>query len=415
VRIAEVDLPLRSLMNGDFAPAVTNSLKILGMFGFRGDPLWRNNVAHLPVFDLLVALFFYIGLGISLWRWRKERYLFIVLWLFTAAIPSIVTIDAPSSIRIINALPILTIIPVIGLEVIQFFRPLSTVLERLSPKTVEILALLLLIALLGVNITRTASAIFYVWPSNAEVQFVWQQAFTEIADYLDSSEGERAIALGGWTPESMDPPTMDLLLRREDLNLRYFEPTQSLLLPSPPSGEASTIFLPAVLPLEPILADRLAGWGASQETLGTFRLWQIPDSPAIQPQFQNETLFGNEITFLGYDLGGSTEKLILEDDGGRIDLLTYWRVVAPGSGPRRFFLHAVTADGQIVAQDDRNGAPAAYWQMGDILLQRHTLQVPPNENSLIYALGLYDPETGQRLSTSNGADHLQLEIDGLGK
>ena len=111
-------------MNGDLEPVIINSIKFLGMFGFRGDPLWRNNVAHLPVFDLLLALFFYIGLLISLWRWQKQRYLFIVLWLFTAAIPSIVTIDAPSSIRIINALPILTLFLAIGLEVIQFFRPL---------------------------------------------------------------------------------------------------------------------------------------------------------------------------------------------------------------------------------------------------------------------------------------------------
>lgn len=418
VRIAEVDLPLRSLLNGDFAPAITNSLKILGMFGFRGDPLWRNNLAHLPVFDLLLAVFFYIGLGLCLWRWQKQRHLFIVLWLFTAAIPSIVTIDAPSSIRIVNALPILAIFPVIGLEVIQFFRPLSTVSGRLSPKTVDFGALLLLIALLGVNIARTTLAIFQVWPSNTEVQFVWQHAFTEIADYIDNSEGEEAIAVGGWTPESMDPPTMDLLLQREDLNPRHFDPTQAIIIPNPPSGDASTIFLPAVLPLEPILEDHLAKWGTSRETLGSFRLWQIDDSPTIHPQYPKEIIFGDEIAFLGYDIVGSMETLSSDNDNGEaetIDLLTYWRVAAPGSEPRRFFLHAGTADGRIVAQDDRIGVPAAYWEIGDTLLQRHTLQVPSNEEPIIYALGLYHPETGQRLSTSDGADHLQLEIERLGE
>ena len=418
VRIAEVDFPLRSLVNGDLEPIIMNSIKFLGMFGFRGDPLWRNNVAHLPVFDPLVALFFYIGLLISLWRWQKQRYLFIVLWLFTAAIPSIVTIDAPSSIRIINALPILTLFPVIGLEVIQFFRPLSTVSGNLSPKIGEFLALLLLIALLSVNIARTTSAIFHVWPSNTEVQFVWQQALAEIADYLDASEVEEAIALGGWTPESMDPPTMDLLLRREDLNLRYFEPAQALLIPSVPSGETSHIFLPNVLPLEPILADRLDGWGASQETIGNFRLLQIHDSPVIQPQFPIETIFGNEIAFLGYDVVGSTDLVGSDKDLGggaeRINLVTYWRVVAPGSEPRRFFLHAVTGDGQILAQDDRIGAPASYWQIGDTIIQRHSLQVPQKEEPIIYILGIYDPETGQRLSTNDGSDHVQLEVGTLG-
>ena len=414
VRIAEVDFPLEKLVNGDLEPVIINSIKFLGMFGFRGDPLWRNNVAHLPVFDLLVALFFYIGLLISLWRWQKQRYLFIVLWLFTAAIPSIVTIDAPSSIRIINALPILTLFPAIGLEVIQFFRPLSTVLGNLSPKIGEFLALLLLIALLGVNIARTMSAIFYVWPSNTEVQFVWQQAMTEIADYLEASEGEEATALGGWTPESMDPPTMDLLLQRDDLNLRYFEPPQALLIPNVPSGESSHIFLPTVLPLEPVLADRLAGWGAKQETIGSFRLVQIHDSPVIQPQFPDGTIFSNEIAFLGYDIVGSSDLVgpvkEVSEGADAINLVTYWRVVAPENEPRRFFLHAIAGDGQIVAQDDRIGAPANYWQIGDTIIQRHSIQVAQNEGPVIYILGIYDPETGQRLSTRDGADHVQLEV-----
>jgi hypothetical protein len=90
-------------------------------------------------------------------------------------------------------------------------------------------------------------------------------------------------------------------------------------------------------------------------------------------------------------------------------------VIAPGSEPRRFFLHANTADGRILAQDDRIGAPAAYWEIGDILLQRHTLQIPSNEESIIYALGLYDPETGRRLSINDGTDHLKLEIERLGE
>jgi 4-amino-4-deoxy-L-arabinose transferase-like glycosyltransferase len=146
-RIDEVNAPLLALATGNLRPVATNTTKFLAMFGFSGDPLWRQNVASLPVFDPLLALFFYIGVLISLWRWREPRHLFIILWLFTAAIPSILTIDAPSSIRIINALPILTLFPIIGLEVIHFFRSLSTVSTRLSPKNRVFAALIALIVL----------------------------------------------------------------------------------------------------------------------------------------------------------------------------------------------------------------------------------------------------------------------------
>ncbi|MDX1614656.1 MAG: glycosyltransferase family 39 protein [Candidatus Promineifilaceae bacterium] len=120
IRIGEVDAPLVALQQGNFEPVLGNSLHFLAMFGLEGDPLWRQNVAFLPVFEPLVAFFFYAGLLLTLKRWRQPVYLFLILWLFSSALPSIVTIDAPSSIRIINALPIVTVFPVIGLQVIHF-------------------------------------------------------------------------------------------------------------------------------------------------------------------------------------------------------------------------------------------------------------------------------------------------------
>ncbi len=151
-RLSEINRPLLSLMDGDVLPALGNAFRVLGMFGFQGDPLWRQNVANLPVFEPIIAAFFYIGLLITLFRWRKPPYAFIMLWLLTATIPSVVSIDAPSSIRIINILPVLTIFPVIGLEVINFLRGFSTVFTKLSTKNVKVVTILGLVFLFGLNI-----------------------------------------------------------------------------------------------------------------------------------------------------------------------------------------------------------------------------------------------------------------------
>jgi len=193
-RISEVDAPLRALREGNLRSVLENSLKIAGMFGFQGDPLWRQNVAGLTVFDPLTALAFYLGAAILLWQWRKPRSFFLLLWLATAAIPSIVTIDAPSSIRIINALPVLTVFPYIVLRFIHSSMQLSTVFTRLSTvgwgKLVFWLAMLMLI----LNIGRTSWHLFRVWPESEEVQFVWQADFTEIARYLDGSSSAGPVA-----------------------------------------------------------------------------------------------------------------------------------------------------------------------------------------------------------------------------
>jgi hypothetical protein len=98
--------------------------------------------------------------------------MYIVLLLFTAILSNIVIIDAPSSIRIVNALPIVTLIQPIGLEVIHFLRPFSTVSTKLSPKNGGVLTFIALILLFTLNIARTGWAVFQKWAAEEEVLYV---------------------------------------------------------------------------------------------------------------------------------------------------------------------------------------------------------------------------------------------------
>jgi 4-amino-4-deoxy-L-arabinose transferase-like glycosyltransferase len=405
-RISEVNAPLSALLNGELRPVLENALRFLGMFGFRGDPLWRQNIAFLPVFEPILAAFFYIGLLLSLWRWPEPRYLFLTLWLFTSALPSIVTIDAPSSIRIINALPVVTIFPVIGLQVINFFRGLSTDDARLSPEIGRKLLFIAVLALLVFNASRTAWALFQSWPIDPEVQFVWQQALTEAAAYLDAAPGAGPVAVGGWTPDSLDPPTIDLSLRREDLSLRYFDPAQSLIVPAAPAGSPSRIVHPTLLSLEPAIAALIAEWQVLPRVSDSFTLYEIGPSLALSPGFPQEITFGQQLTLLGYDIFSSCRP----GPNSLCDLMTYWRIEEPAAGRRRFFTHFVNEEGEIVSQEDVLGAPAAHWGQGDILIQRHTIATPDAAAPFTLQLGVYDPDSGQRLLTPDGAESFLLDV-----
>ena len=392
-RVSEVDAPLRALLAGDVGPVLFNAVKIAGMFGLRGDPLWRQNVAGRPVFDPILAVLFYAGVALSLWRWREARHGFLLLWLAASAIPSLVTIDAPSSIRLINALPVLMLFPLVFIHTTP---DLSTYWDKLSTVLVTRLVSILLLILLLYSGWSTTVALWRVWPANDEVRFVWQAALTEAAAYLDASAAGGAVAVGGWTPETMDPPTMALTLRRDDLALRYFDPTQSVILPAAVDGQPSRIVLPTALPPAPYIRQLLAPWERPQ---GEFTLYELPARLDIGPQRALDADFGGELRLLGYDVVAGC------DADGPCQLATYWQVTAAADGPRRVFLHAIDATGEIVAQDDRLGVPAEHWQAGDLFIQLLTLPQTGAEQRL----GVYDPTDGRRLMTDSG-DYLILDL-----
>lgn len=429
-RISEVDAPLRALLAGDPRPVLANAARIAAGFGLRGDPLWRQGIAGRPVFDHVLALFFYAGVALCLWRWRDKRYAFLVLWLIASVVPSVVTIDAPSTIRMINLLPVLMLYPLLAAaaavrlwrvllarhsarstvsgsvkpksaRLIHFRPQLSTVWTRLSTDLTTAVVAGGLSLLLLYHTWATIDGLWRVWPANGEVQFVWQAALTEAAAYLDNEPATGPVAIGGWTPDTMDPPTMALSLRRDDLALRFFNPTESLLLPNP-AGMTVQLLRPAILPVAPALGVALDPWiilPAGAEKGRQFALYRYDTQPTLQPGVPAEVDFDDELRFLGHDLAPDCAN-----PSATCLVTTYWRVLSPTGEPRRFFFHAAGPDGTPRAQDDRLGAPAEYWQTGDVVIQ--LLSLPGGDDEL--RLGVYDPESGRRLAIGNGDAYVVL-------
>jgi 4-amino-4-deoxy-L-arabinose transferase-like glycosyltransferase len=416
-RIEEVSGPLNALRAGDLGPILHNGWLIWGLFGWTPDPLWRHGVPHLPVFEPVTAVFFYFGLLLCLGRIGDARYAFVLLWLGVSAVPSLVTINAPSTIRMINMLPFLTL-P--AAQLMHSFPRLSTVIPNLStvvPKfspswRFRVAAGLFLLLLLA-NVWRTTYAAFVTWPNDeTEVRFVWQAALTEAAAYLDKSGFEGPVAIGGWTPETMDPPTMALTLRRDDLSLRYFHPSESLIVPD--GGERPSLILhPTILELHPALTAQLLVWGAVPGAGAESRRYELGPGwqTAVALRQPDGTVFGGELALLGYEwLSDCTEP-------GLCELVSIWRVLAPAGGERRLFWHVLDETGDLRAQHDGLGVPAVHWQPGDIVMQWHgvwlDLAVSPT-----FRLGVYDPQTCvpgpcQNLPTETGDPYAAVSLPNL--
>ena len=80
-------------------------------------------------------------------------------------------------------------------------------------------------------------------------------------------------------------------------------------------------------------------------------------------------------------------------------LLTYWRVQSPAAGPLKLFVHLLNAEGTYVAGEDRLDVWHDNWVAGDLWVQVHEVSLPADAAPGRYQveLGIYDPETMQRL------------------
>lgn len=92
---------------GSYKPLLENVRKSLLMYNREGDPRARHNLPDEPMLDPLSAIFFGLGLGYSLLRWRKHRYFLLLVWLFLGLMPGILSLadSNPHSLRTLGNVP----------------------------------------------------------------------------------------------------------------------------------------------------------------------------------------------------------------------------------------------------------------------------------------------------------------------
>ena len=100
--------------------------------------------------------------------------------------------------------------------------------------------------------------------------------------------------------------------------------------------------------------------------------------------------FGDAASLLGFQMQRASSS-------GQISVTTYWQAGSRTTAPLSLFVHAIDANGQVVAQEDRLDAPAEDWQPGDLIAQVHRLTLPEQTGAHWIEIGLYDPNSGERL------------------
>jgi 4-amino-4-deoxy-L-arabinose transferase-like glycosyltransferase len=438
VRVQQLSQPLGLLAQGDPRLVIRSTLDTLKMFTFRGDPVWRYNLAGRPVFEPLSGALFYLGLALALFRWRQSRYAFLVLWLSLALVPSMVTDSAPSFLRASGALPAIYIFPALAIE-----ASWRWLVARFGQRARYGLTVALLLLLAG-NAWWTYRDYFTVWAEHPEVRSVYQTDLTEAAHYLDESDIADTVCISSSSPHDLDPFIFNFTLKKKR-EVKWYDGPYSLVFPG--GGQRALYILPASTPLHPelkeeffqdarlveerrfpdgelafsayeletreVLQSKIEALQSSSSALWSPEVQFLPGDPqGLRHSIAFPVDFNHQLEFLGYELADDNLA-----PGDWAHLTTYWRVLQDVTSPLSLaiFVHLLDSQSAVWAGRDILSVATAGWEAGDIFAQVHYFPLPSNTPAGQYRveIGVYSRTGMQRFAVFEEgqpvADRLLLE------
>jgi 4-amino-4-deoxy-L-arabinose transferase-like glycosyltransferase len=116
--------------------------------------------------------------------------------------------------------------------------------------------------------------------------------------------------------------------------------------------------------------------------------------------------FGDRIELVGYEMVPRRVR-----PGEAVVLTLYWRAMGPTEHDYTVFTHILEPPQTIWGQEDRPPTPpTSQWRAGEVYRETYTLRVKPETPPGFYEveIGLYRPDTGERLRLPDGRDFLLL-------
>ena len=420
VRLTQLSGPVDRLFAGDPSEIANNIVSALGMFTFKGDNLWLYNIPDRPVLDWVSGAMFYLGVIIAFRRFRRVEYALALFWLLLGIFPSLITGAVASSLRSIAAQPVVYLLAATG--AVEAMRGLERLEASRVVRSVPLGALIVAVTL------STAQDYFRVWGQARDVRVAYHTTLAEIAHYLDRTAWPQpAVAISSIYPNRFhDPYAMELMLRRDDLSLRWFTgsfvdmtgaPHASLIFPraslakvSGPSPGLTLVITQSIAPIDPIFAGAFAKHAEAIDSIELrpddfnprFEVYRFDGVGALEDllaasHVPAHTLdFGHVLELIGYQIGTAQVK-----PGETIEAVTYWRITSTFKREVMLFTHALTRDPSrpVLAQQDSLDVPSYAWAPGDAFAQVHRFSVPVDALPGSYPLevGAYTHDDGTRL------------------
>ena len=426
-RVAELAVPLVEARQGNFAPLREYVVTTLGMFHATGDDEWLYNIPNRPLFGTVGAIFFWSGVLLTLvdllrpvWQWLRVRSsdaaavdralpaAFLLLWWLAGIAPAFISVPPASLGHTILAQPatyILAASPVGRLEIRDWRLRHKSPISNLQSLLPVFAALLLLFSIAS----RDLPDYFQHWPQRGMVRFLYRADIQDVANYVNSNPkltdfGISGLLAGPWDRVALAMDLMDDTAVRP----RWFNAERAILL-SPPLSFVG--FPNTAEAYEPLLNSVAPPVQAGYYSLAQTEAQMLADGA------EERVCFVNGLCWLTAVYDAETQSLELGWQVGETLQLPPMPLISnpppPGvyTGPRlQVFGQLLDAEGNFLAGDDGLWVDPLTLLPGDIFLQQHWPDLPESAVPHTAVFGLYDPMTGERIPTSDGRDHLRLEI-----
>ncbi|MEK7276079.1 MAG: hypothetical protein AAB427_01905, partial [Chloroflexota bacterium] len=374
-------------------------MEALGTLFVKGDPFITYNIPGRPVFDPLTAALFVGGALFCLWHWRKPACAFVLLWFGAAFAPAMAVGAFNMTMHAVTAQGVVFLMPALAVDAVVHHRKQKekererererqnlSGLRVLSGKTLWIG----FAVLVGATAIVTYRDYFDRWANSAETRAAYFSGLRGVTAYLRDTSFQGVVTLSSPFPDlPHDPFIADLRVRRDDLNVRWFDARAAFVFPQ---TEQSLLVVPANAYPDPIFAAHLPLADAERHaTLDSYF-----DTLIWNPQKAlEEWMADGSLTVANppVNFGGAVELIAFKSPaaarlGESAPTITFWRVTDPAAlGPRSpinyapeaaLFLHVLDASGNLITGDDRLQAPAWNWRAGDVFAQIHRAVIPPD-------------------------------------
>jgi hypothetical protein len=399
-RLEMLDGPLQNLAQGNLGPVFENIRDALLAFVWPGygDQFLAYNIPGRPVFETATAVFFVLGLGACLWRWRQPANALLLLWFGAGIIPSLVTGPTANTTRNMGGLAAVYLLPAVG------FMALAGWTGRRWPQLGRYAVPTAAAAWLLLAGSVSVRDYFDRWAQAPDVRAAYQHTLVEALAYLEDEPVTKPVVISSVYPGAAhDPSIARVLVGAERADFRWVDGRYALVFPS---GQAAALIAPASTPLHPAFNSLLAEMDRvalrNDDLDPWFALYQMTPGGWTGPEV--DTNFGDAVV-----LERAWWWVDPVSPGQTAELVTLWRVTDPARvGPPVppafetdvvIFTQVLDPAGTVMAQRDSLEAPAWGWQAGDLILQIHPVFIPPETAAGRYEtiVGIYDRLSGDRL------------------
>lgn len=420
-RLDMLDGPLQALRTGDIVPILKNVWgTILGLiWPGQGDKFLAYNIPGKQTLAPLTALFFVIGVGNTVFNWRKPKYILLLLWLGVGLAPSLITGPTAATTRSIGALIPIYVLAALGIQALNNYFVYFAEKKNLS------LSLSLPIVLTAIWVGSAAlfslPAYFSEWGQQPDVRAAYQATMIDALESAPLKQTTSGQMVSSVLPgHAHDPTIAEMIVPAQQLADLYWADGRFALI-VPAEVDQLQIIAPASADLHPVFKAFMIEQSVTNmrpddlDPFWTHYQLSVPESA-------NHEALAN----LGDAIELNSARWLAETvpSNGVAELLTTWTVLDPknlgntipyvGHPDTNIFVHILQPDGTILSQADQLNAPSWQWQEGDRIYQVHKIYIPADTKEADYdsVTGVYDRLTGNRLAVS-GSDETTIQLPPL--